>query len=272
MKSPIGIFDSGFGGLTVLREIEKTLPQYDFIYLGDNARAPYGNRSFEIIHKYSLEAVKWLFEKECRLIIIACNTASSKALRTIQQSDLPTLAPERRVLGIIRPMTEIIGTYSKSNHIGILGTVGTVTSNSYLIEIKKSFPEITITQEACPLWVPIVENNEFDSDGADFFVKRHIKAILNQDPAIDTLILGCTHYPLLLNKIERFCPSHIRIVSQGAIVAHSLQNYLSRHPEIEKQCTKNALREFYTSETAENFDQLAAIFYKSHVYSKHVDL
>ncbi len=272
MKKPIGIFDSGFGGLTVLREIEKTIPQYDFIYLGDNARAPYGNRSFEIIHKYSLEAVKWFFNMDCRLIIIACNTASAKALRTIQQNDLPFLAPDRRVLGIIRPITESVGTFSKSRHIGILGTVGTVSSNSYIIEIKKAFSDLTITQESCPLWVPLVETNEYVSEGADYFIKRHIDSILNQDPQIDTLILGCTHYPLLIDKIKRFCPPGVTLVSQGPIVAKSLESYLNRHPEIEKDCSKNSLREFYTSETAENFDRLARIFYNTETKSAHVDL
>jgi glutamate racemase len=270
-KHPIGVFDSGFGGLTVLREIEKSLPQYDFMYLGDNARAPYGNRSFEIIHKYALEAVTWLFKKKCPLVIIACNTASAKALRTIQQLDLPKLAPDRRVLGIIRPVTEIIGKLSSSKHIGVLGTAGTVLSNSYAIEINKFFPDLVITQEACPLWVPIVENNEFDSPGADFFIKKHINAILKNDPAIDTLVLGCTHYPLLIGKIQKFLPKNIRLVSQGAIVAKGLVDYLRRHPEIARVCTKNKTREFYTSETSDNFDRLAAIFYGSSVRSSHVE-
>jgi glutamate racemase len=270
-KHPIGVFDSGFGGLTVLREIEKSLPQYDFMYLGDNARAPYGNRSFEIIHRYALEAVTWLLNKKCSLIIIACNTASAKALRTIQQMDLPKLAPDRRVLGIIRPVTEIIGNLSSSKHIGILGTAGTVLSNSYAIEINKFFPDLVVTQEACPLWVPIVENDEFDSQGADFFIKKHINAILKNDPAIDTLVLGCTHYPLLISKIQKFLPKNIQLVSQGAIVAKGLVDYLNRHPEIDGVCTKNKTREFYTSETSENFDRLAAIFYGSKVNSSHVE-
>jgi glutamate racemase len=271
MKNPIGIFDSGFGGLTVLREIEKRLPEYDFLYLGDNARAPYGNRSFEIIHRYTLEAVKWLFENNCNLIVIACNTASAKALRTIQQTDLPALAPDRRVLGIIRPVTEIIGNLSESKHIGILGTAGTVASGSYPIEIKKFFPGIAITQEACPLWVPIVENNEFDSPGADFFVQQHIASILKNDPAIDTLVLGCTHYPLLIDKIKKILPPRVRLVSQGAIVADGLADYLRRHPELDGKCTKNNSREFFSSETCQTFDRLAAIFYGSAVRSNHVE-
>lgn len=255
-----------------MREIEKLLPSNDFIYLGDNARAPYGNRSFEIIYRYTLEAVQWLFSKECHLIIIACNTASAKALRTIQQRDLPGMAKDRRVLGIIRPMTEIIGNLTKTNHIGILGTLGTVTSNSYVIEINKFFPHVSVVQEPCPLWVPLVENNEFESAGADYFVKKHIANILKTDPAIDTLVLGCTHYPLLLNKIERYIPSGIKLVSQGAIVAESLVQYLGRHPEINTVCTKNGTREFYTSETAAIFDTLAAVFYGSTIQSEHVDL
>ncbi len=270
-KRPIGIFDSGFGGLTVLREIEKVLPRNDLLYLGDNARAPYGNRSFEIVHKYTLEAVKWLFAKNCRLIIIACNTASAKALRTIQRKDLPRIAKNRRVLGIIRPVTEIIGNISLSKHIGILGTTGTVSSNSYVIETEKFFPALSITQEACPMFVPIVENDEFDSPGADYFVKKHVGAILKNDPAIDTLVLGCTHYPLLIDKIKRFIPARVNLVSQGPIVARSLADYLRRHPEMETVCTKNGSREFFSSETRETFDRLAAIFYGSKVRSKHVE-
>jgi glutamate racemase len=262
-RHPIGIFDSGFGGLTVMREIEKLLPQYDLLYLGDNARAPYGNRSFEIIHKYALEAVKWLFKKNCRLVVIACNTASAKALRTIKN---------RRVLGIIRPVSEIIGTLSQSRHVGILGTTGTVTSNSYVIEINKFFPDLSITQEACPMFVPIVENDEFNSRGADYFVQKHISTILKNDPAIDTLVLGCTHYPLLIDKINQFLPSRVTLVSQGTIVAKSLAEYLRRrHPEMDAGCTKNKARDFFTTETADNFDRLAAIFYGSAVRSSHVE-
>jgi len=270
-KRPIGIFDSGFGGLTVLREIVKVLPQYDLLYLGDNARSPYGNRSFEIIHKYTLEAVQWLFKKNCHLVIIACNTASAKALRTIQQRDLPRLAKNRRVLGIIRPVTEIIGNESSSRHIGILGTSGTVASNSYVIEINKFFPDLSITQEACPMFVPIVENNEFNSPGADYFVEKHVKEIMKNDPAIDTLVLGCTHYPLLVDKISKILPKGVKLISQGAIVARGLADYLQRHPEIDHVCTKNEGREFFSTETCDTFDRLAAIFYGSAVHSTHVE-
>jgi glutamate racemase len=270
-KHPIGVFDSGFGGLTVLREIEKLLPQYDLMYLGDNARAPYGNRSFEIVHKYTREAVKWLFAKNCHLIIIACNTASAKALRTIQRKDLPRLAKNRRVLGIIRPVTEMIGNVSSSKHIGILGTTGTVSSNSYIIETEKFFPDLSITQEACPMFVPIVENNEFDSPGADYFVKKHVDALLKSDPLIDTLVLACTHYPLLIEKIKQFIPPDVKLVSQGPIVAQGLADYLRRHPEIEAVCSKDMTREFFSSETCETFDRLAEIFYGSKVRSSHVE-
>jgi glutamate racemase len=213
-----------------------------------------------------------LFKKECRLVIVACNTASAKALRTMQQKDLPHIAPGRRVLGIIRPVTEIIGTTSKTGHIGILGTTGTVTSESYIIEIKKFFPKLIVSQEACPMWVPLVENNEFDSAGADYFVQKHIDALLNKDPQIDALILGCTHYPLLVHKIKKFVPESIQLISQGSIVAQSLSTYLARHPEIESACSKHGYRDFFTSETPDNFDRLAAIFYGTSVQSSHIEL
>jgi glutamate racemase len=258
---PIGIFDSGFGGLTVLKEIEQILPGYDFLYLGDNARAPYGNRSYETVYGYTLDAVRWLFRQDCHLVILACNTSSAKALRTIQQKDLPHIAPERRVLGVIRPVTESIGGITRSGHVGILATAGTVASQSYVIEINKYFPEITVVQEACPMWVPLVENCEFESDGADYFVKQHIDRILAADPQIDTMILGCTHYPLLQQKISRYLPPGVVIVSQGAIVARSLSAYLGRHPEMETRCTKQGRREFVTTEKADVFDHLATVFY-----------
>ncbi len=261
MSGPIGIFDSGFGGLTVLKEIERRLPRYDFLYLGDNARAPYGARSFETVYAYTLEAVQWLFDRGCRLAILACNTASAKALRTIQQRDLPRIAPERRVLGVIRPVTERIGLMTRSRHIGILATAGTVASRSYLIEIEKYFPDIAAVQEACPMWVPLVENSEFDRDGADYFVRQHIERLLAADRLIDAVILGCTHYPLLERKIRKCLPPGVRIVAQGPIVAESLENYLERHPEIENQCSREGRRLFYTSEKAHIFDRLAAIFY-----------
>jgi glutamate racemase len=261
LKGPIGIFDSGFGGLTVMKEIECRIPQYDFLYLGDNARAPYGARSFETVYAYTLEAVQWLFNRDCPLIILACNTASAKALRTIQQKDLPRIAPERRVLGVIRPVTEMLGTKTKSRHIGILATSGTVASESYVIEIKKYFPDIKAVQEACPMWVPLVENNEFDRDGADYFVQQHIWKLLEADHLIDTVILGCTHYPLLEKKIRKYMPAGISIISQGPIVAESLAGYLQRHPEIESHCSRQGLRLFYTSEKAQIFDRLAEVFY-----------
>ena len=270
MNAPIGIFDSGYGGLTVMKEIVKVLPEYDYIYLGDNARAPYGPRSFETVHKYTLQAVEWLFSKGCKLVILACNTASAKALRTIQQTNLPQIAPDNRVLGVIRPVTEVVGQLSKSKHVGVLGTTGTIISNSYPIEIAKFFPEITVIQEACPMWVPLVENGEFESDGADYFVKKHLKNIFNSDSQIDTLILGCTHYPLLLNKIIQFLPTKIQIISQGEIVARSLVDYLKRHHEIEKQCSKNANQKFYTTDSAEIFNKHASLFYGSEINSEKV--
>lgn len=265
---PIGIFDSGFGGLTVLKEIEQAIPQYDFLYLGDNARAPYGSRSFETVYAYTLDAVQWLFKQGCPLIVLACNTSSAKALRTIQQKDLPRLAPGRRVLGVIRPVTESVGKWTRSGHIGILATAGTVASQSYVIEINKYFPEITVVQEACPMWVPLVENNEFDSAGADYFVKRHIDRILSADPLIDTIILACTHYPLLQDKIGRHLSPDITLVSQGEIVAQSLADYLCRHPEIGNQCSQQSRRDFFTTEKADFFDSSASLFYGREVHSR----
>ncbi|HMP30131.1 MAG TPA: glutamate racemase, partial [Saprospiraceae bacterium] len=226
---PIGVFDSGFGGLTVLKEIQNLLPQYDYLYLGDNARAPYGNRGFDTVYQYTLEAVKWLFAQGCDLVIIACNTASAKALRNIQQLDLPKIAPDKRVLGVIRPTTEIIGKLSKTGHLGIFATKGTVISESYLIEIAKLYPQMNVSQEACPLFVPLIENNEHINPGADYFIKKYIDNILQKDPKIDTLLLACTHYPVLADKIKSFLPHHINVVQQGPIVAESLKNYLSRH-------------------------------------------
>jgi len=269
---PIGIFDSGFGGLTVLKEIEQAIPQYDFLYLGDNARAPYGSRSFETVYAYTLDAVQWLFKRGCPLVILGCNTSSAKALRTIQQKDLPHLAPERRVLGVIRPVTESVGKLTRSGHVGILATAGTVASRSYVIEINKYFPEITVAQEACPMWVPLVENREFDSDGADYFVKQHIDHILAADPLIDTIILGCTHYPLLQEKIGRYLSSDIAVVSQGAIVARSLADYLHRHSEMGNFCSQQGRRDFFTTEKADFFDSSATLFYGREVRSREVNL
>lgn len=268
----IGIFDSGFGGLTVLKEITRCLPGYNYIYLGDNARAPYGSRSFETVYRYTLQAVNWLFNKGCFIIILACNTASAKALRTIQQKDLAQIAPGRRVLGVIRPVTEIIGSLTNSGHIGIFATTGTVKSNSYMLETSKSFPDITISQQACPLLVPLIENNEFNNEGADFFIRKYIRSLLKKDPLIDTLILGCTHYPLILNNIRATLPSSIKVISQGAIVAQSLDDYLKRHQEIEIQLGKNYRRQFFTTDTSEMFDDLAELFYGEKIFSEHAEM
>ena len=271
-KKPIGVFDSGYGGLTVLKEIVKQLPGYDYLYLGDNARAPYGTRSFETVYEYTLQCVKQLFEMGCPLVILACNTASAKALRNIQQKDLPTLAPEKRVLGVIRPTTEVVGKYSKTKHVGVFGTTGTITSNSYPIEIEKFYPEITVHQEACPMWVPLVENNELESTGADFFIQKNVENLLSKDKNIDTIILGCTHYPLLINKIKKHLPGNITLLSQGEIVAASLTDYLKRHTDLEQQCTKGGSIEFYTTDSSENFDSAASMFYGKNVKSKHLEL
>ena len=269
---PIGIFDSGYGGLTILKEIVKELPQYDYLYLGDNARTPYGSRSFETVYQYSLECVKHLFNKGCHLVILACNTASAKALRTIQQKDIALIDPNRRVLGVIRPTTETIGNYSKTKHVGVLGTVGTVTSNSYIIEIAKFFPQLQVYQEACPMWVPLVENNEYENNGADYFIKKHIDNLLKKSKNIDTIILGCTHYPLLVNKIKQFLPPNITLLSQGEVISKSLKDYLSRHPEIDATCSKNGILDFYTTEFPENFDEQASKFFGKQIQSKHLNL
>lgn len=271
-QSPIGVFDSGYGGLTVLKEIIKQLPQYDYIYLGDNARAPYGNRSFESVYHYTLQCVKWFFDQGCSLVILACNTASAKALRTIQQNDLPRIAPGNRVLGVIRPTSEIIGTYSETKSVGILATNGTVSSQSYPIEIEKFFPQIKVYQEACPMWVPLVENNEYESHGADFFVKKNLHNIFEKGRNIDVLLLACTHYPLLRKKIEDHLPVGVKLLSQGEIVATSLRDYLRRHPEIENRCSKHGQRDFFTTDATEDFDNHATIFFGEAVRSTHVDL
>lgn len=271
-QGPIGVFDSGYGGLTVLKEIVKTLPQYDYIYLGDNARNPYGTRSFEVVYQFTLQSVKKLFSMGCPLVIIACNTASAKALRSIQQRDLPLIDPSRRVLGVIRPSAEVIGNYTKTNKIGILGTPGTINSNSYPLEIGKFFPSVNIYQQACPMWVPLIENNEHLTDGADFFVEKYVNQLLSQDAAIDTMVLGCTHYPLLLPKIRKFVPDSVTLLSQGTIVAESLNDYLVRHPEMEEKCSKHHSLRFFTTETAEIFDRQATIFYGDEARSKHIEV
>jgi len=272
--SSIGVFDSGYGGLTILKQLVRTLPQYDFLYLGDNARTPYGTRSFGVVYEYTLQAVKYLFSQNCPLIIIACNTASAKALRNIQQLDLPVIAPERRVLGVIRPSVEKVGEITKNGHVGVVGTPGTVQSETYPIELEKwSGGKVkSVVQEACPLWVPLVENNEIDSEGAEYFVRKNITNILRKDKNMDTLILGCTHYPLLINQIRKFVPEYIRILEQGQIVAEKLQDYLFRHPEIESKLSKNGRIKLQTTEAAENFNEKAALFLGQAVNAETVRL
>lgn len=257
---PIGVFDSGYGGLTILDKIRQQMPGYDYIYLGDNARTPYGTRSFEVVYEFTLQAVCKLFDMGCPLVILACNTASAKALRSIQQINLPHIDATRRVLGVIRPTAECIGSLTQTRHVGILATAGTIKSESYVLEIQKLFPDIVVSGEACPMWVPLVENNEYHSPGADYFVQKHIHQLLEKDPLIDTLVLGCTHYPLLLDKIREFTPAHIRLVAQGEYVAHSLRDYLNRHPEMDVRCTKNATCRFLTTESKSKFEESASIF------------
>lgn len=269
---PIGVFDSGIGGLTVFREIAGRLPEYDFVYLGDNARVPYGTRSYDTVYQYTWECVQHLFRMGSRLVIIACNTASAKALRTIQQRNLVTMENLYRVLGVIRPTTEIVGMHSKTRHVGILATQGTVTSMSYVIEINKFFPDIQVWQEACPMWVPLVEANEHTSPGADYFVEKNVTNLLRKSPRIDTIILGCTHYPLLVDKIRQFLPDHIELLIQGPIVAASLADYLQRHPEIDALCTRGGTQTFYTTESTEDFDDKAQRFLGNRVESMHLQL
>ncbi len=270
--SPIGVFDSGYGGLTVLSKMVAGLPQYDFMYLGDNARAPYGTRSFETVYRYTLECVQWLFHQSCPIIILACNTASAKALRTIQQHDLSKLHPKGRVLGVIRPTSEVIGRHSQTGNIGILATSGTVQSNSYAIEIQKFFPDAHIVQEACPMWVPLIENGEHGGAGADYFIQKNINNLLRQNQQIDTLLLACTHYPLLQQKIEAHLPKGVSVVTQGEIVAGSLKDYLHRHPEIESQLTQGGRRSFYTTDSAADFNNQATAFFGQQVQAEHIDL
>ncbi|MDR0756628.1 MAG: glutamate racemase [Tannerella sp.] len=260
MTSPIGIFDSGYGGLTIFEKIREQLPAYDYLYLGDNARAPYGARSFETVYRFTREAVRCLFARGCPLVILACNTASAKALRNIQQRDLPQIDPSRRVLGVVRPTVEVVDELSRTKHVGVLGTTGTVASQSYTLEIAKLFPHITVSSEACPMWVPLVENREYASPGADYFVGQHVRRLLEQDPLIDVVILGCTHYPLLIDKIRRFLPKSVTVFPQGAQVAASLKDYLHRHPEMDGRLTKNGSNCFLTTEAASVFADAACIF------------
>lgn len=268
----IGVFDSGYGGLTVLSEIVERLPDYDYIYLGDNARAPYGTRSFEVVYDYTLEAVKELFERGCELVVLACNTASAKALRSIQQNDLPLLAPEKRVLGVIRPSTEIIGDLTKTGHVGILATEGTVKSESYVIELSKYAPEIKVVQHACPMWVPLIENHRHDSQAGKLFIEEDVKALLEKDPSIDTIVLACTHYPILKEYIETLLPTTIQVVSQGAIVAEKLADYLNRHQALNNKLNTTGAIHFLTTESALEFDKKASVFFGRDVLSEHIKL
>lgn len=269
---PIGVFDSGFGGLSVLREIRQALPQYDYLFLGDNARAPYGSRSFDLVYTFTLQAVRHLFDQGCQLVILACNTASAKALRTIQQHDLPVLDPNRRVLGVIRPTVEKVGDITHTGHVGIFGTPGTIQSQSYNIEISKLHPSFKVYGQACPMWVPLVENQESDGPGADYFVQKYINALLSQSSKIDSVILGCTHYPLLLGKIEQYMPAGITVIPQGAIVADSLADYLHRHPEMEQRCRRGGTCRFLTTEDSEKFDSLAGVFLGETVSAEKITL
>ena len=269
---PIGIFDSGYGGLTILHGIRQLLPQYDFLYLGDNARAPYGPRSFDVVYEFTRQAVVRLFEMGCHLVILGCNTASAKALRTIQQNDLPKLDSSRRVLGIIRPTAEVIGKLTTSRHVGVLATEGTIKSESYTLEIQKLYPDIVVSGVACPFWVPLVEYNEADSPGADYFVKKRIDQLMLLDPNIDAIILGCTHYPLLMPKIVKYVNPGIRIVPQGEYMAESLKDYFLRHPEMEEKCTKNGMVHYLTTEYPDKFKESAQIFLHEDVEVKNIIL
>lgn len=269
---PIGIFDSGYGGLTILSKIREVLPQYDYIYLGDNARTPYGTRSFEVVYEFTLQAVTKLFEMGCQLVILACNTASAKALRSIQMQDLPNLDPTRRVLGVIRPTVECIGSITRSRHVGVLATVGTIKSESYPLEIHKLFHDIKVSGEACPLWVPLVENNEAQGEGTDYFVRKYINALLAKDNLIDTVILGCTHFPLLLPKIKQYMPEGITTITQGELVADSLKDYLARHPEMDKKCTKGGRCVYRTTESEEKFIESASAFLNEAIRVERIEL
>lgn len=269
---PIGIFDSGYGGLTILEGIRKLMPGNDYLYLGDNARAPYGTRSFEVVYQFTLQAVERLFELGCQLVILGCNTASAKALRSIQQLDLPHLAPDRRVLGIIRPTVEAIGSYTKTGHIGIFGTPGTIRSESYDIEIAKLYPDFVTTGQECPMWVPLVENREFDNPGADYFVEKYIDTLLHRDTKIDTTLLACTHYPLLLRKIRKHTPPNVSIVTQGDIVARSLQDYLERHPEMAARVSRNGTVRYLTTESAEKFSEMGSLFLAKDIKAQSITL
>ncbi|MFY0686912.1 MAG: glutamate racemase [Cyclobacteriaceae bacterium] len=270
--SPIGIFDSGYGGLTVMKEIVELLPEYDYIYLGDNARTPYGTRSYANVHEFTLEGIHYLFNQGCPLVILACNTASAKALRTIQQRDLPLLAPENRVLGVVRPTTEVLGYMSNAKSVGVFATKGTVDSQSYVIELEKFFPDLKVTQESCPMWVPLIENGELDGDGVEYFVKAHIRRLLQKDDQIDTILLGCTHYPLLGPIIQSHLPANVSIVNQGQIVANSLADYLGRHTEMDKRLTRGGHRHFCTTDNPDLFSERGGLFYGKEIEAELVEL
>lgn len=272
ISGPIGVFDSGYGGLTILDGIRQRMPQYDYIYLGDNARAPYGTRSFDVVYEFTLQAVKKLFTYGCPLVILGCNTASAKALRSIQQEYLPVNAPDRRVLGVIRPTAEVVGQLSSTKHIGVLATEGTIRSESYKLEIEKLHPGSSIVGQACPMWVPLVENNEFDKPGADYFVKDSLNKLMAKDPLIDTIILGCTHYPLLMEKIKKYCSPNITLVPQGKYIAESLENYLHRHAEMEQRLTRGGDCLYLTTESRTKFRECASLFLKEDVVVERVKL
>lgn len=269
---PIGVFDSGYGGLTILKDIRERLPKYDYQYLGDNARTPYGSRSYHTVYAYTKECVKWLFDQGCPLVIIACNTASAKALRTIQQRDLPHWGTTNRVLGVIRPTAEVIGYYSRSGHIGILATRGTVHSESYLLEIAKFFPELKVFQQACPMWVPLIENHEYDHEAGHYFIQKYLAALLQLSPDIDTLLLACTHYPILYPIIKTLVPENIKVVSQGPLIADALENYLLRHPEMETRCSKTGNAQFFTTDAPADFENHAALFFGENISCRQIDL
>lgn len=271
-QCPIGVFDSGYGGLTILNDLRKVLPTNDFLYLGDNARAPYGPRSFDVVYEFTLQAVQFLFDQGCELVILACNTASAKALRNIQQKDLPKIDSNKRVLGVIRPTSEVIGTLSSNNHIGILATEGTIKSDSYRIEIAKFFPEVQLSQKACPIWVPLIENQLHEEEGGKWFIKRDVDRLLLKDSEIDTLLLGCTHYPLVASIVKDSVPEHVKVVTQGEIVANSLREYLERHPEMAASCSQNGTVTYLTTETAADFDKKASAFVGEEIHSTHVVL
>jgi len=272
VKGPIGVFDSGYGGLTVLKEIREKLPEYDFLYLGDNARAPYGSRSFDVIYEYTWQAVQALFDRDCSLVILACNTASAKALRSIQQIKLPELYPDRRVLGVIRPSTEELDKHTKTKHVGVLGTDGTIRSNSYQIELAKFAPDLVVNQHACPMWVPLIENNQFDTPGGVYFIQNDLVSILEKDPKIDTILLACTHYPILMEQLQRLLPTHIEVLAQGKIVAESLADYLTRHPEIDAQCSKGGSVRYLTTESAKDFSEKASLLMNDQIEAEHLTL